>query len=1015
MRSLLDTVSKRCGQPGRQLRLFWRVGLACGYGMLSEASDWLTSMEPRDREQSRVADPDCRLWAKSADQLERPYPVICHLVDTAAMAGALFDALISSDHLQRLAAGLKVEPDVCRSLVMFWAGLHDIGKISVAFQAQRRELCGSLWNDPAYVTEPQTGDDAMFGHDKAALSILAELLPTWGYSGRTDGAAHVYAQLLSRHHGRAHAALRPEEMRDPVGRYVTPLGDGEWQRQWQSHISVLAELTGAAKVGGVTQRPSSAAVAVVLGLVVCADWLASQESFINSAGRLPEEGWRATEGNVRQHWDAAVCDAPAVVRAAGLGRARFHPMPKDAAEFKARFGFEPNQLQSSLIRQMPAAVGSAGLLLVTAPAGDGKTEASQLAALHLHEVAGAGGFAFGLPTMATTDAMFRRLKKFADAHLVDKAALALMHSMAWLNSDFTGLAEASVSGSPILTSEAADMVVASQWLRAGKRGILAPLGVMTIDQILAGVLPMKHNMLRMFGLAGKTVVIDEAHSYGPWMHALLLRALEWLGAMGSPVVVMSATLSGRTAQDLVNAYRRGVLGKETAPSTVVPAYPGWLFVDGTSGVVSDPVSVGTSRPSRLHVELVAVAASAADVTDKVPDRLSAISNLVQDLPREGGCVLICCNTVAEAQETYRHLAVTVGASAGVSVQLDLLHSRFQSKDRARITGVAETAYGKPSSEGNSPARPTAAILVATQVVEQSIDLDFDLVISDLAPIALLLQRAGRGRRHDRGPRPEWTNPARGPLPEVGDDSTTTRPAEARLVVLEPVNADGVVSKPRHWGAVYFASLLERTSRVLRERDQEPIKIPADVQSLVDEVYAEDFVDRREQAGHEDLTDLRDADSEYLGTLIAEQQLAENVMIKAPTVKAKNLAVELGDAQMTDGMEEFVVTRLGADSARAVLVYRQTDGSHTLDAGGAVPVDRPITAMHVRQVMEHMVPVPGSWVRNHPAVSEAPATWAKHPLLRGLTLVEGIADGDGWRSTHRPYMRYRGTSTGLSRD
>ncbi|MBS2547465.1 CRISPR-associated helicase Cas3' [Catenulispora sp. NL8] len=972
-------------------------------------------MESGDRDQSRVMVADCRLWAKSTDHLERPYPVLCHLMDTAAIAGALFDALMSPDLVGRLAAGLKVEPQVCRSLVMFWAGLHDIGKISVAFQAQCRDLCGSLWNDPAYITAPQTEDDARFGHDKAALYILADLLPDMGYSGRTDGAAHVFAQLLSRHHGRAHAALRPEEMRDPVGRFVTPLGEGEWQGQRSAHVRVIAELTGAAEASGVTQRPSSAAVAVVLGLVVCADWLASQESFITSAGRLPEEGWQATDKNVRRHWDAAVSDAPAVVRAAGLGRARFHPMPKDDAEFEARFGFPPNQLQASLIHQLPAMVRNSGLLLVTAPPGDGKTEASQLATLHFHEVAGAGGFAFGLPTMATTDAMFRRLKKFAELHLTDSAAIALMHSMAWLNSDFGALAEASVEGSPILTSEDADMVVASQWLRAGKRGILAPLGAMTIDQILAGVLPIRHNMLRMFGLVGKTVVIDEAHSYGPWMHALLLRALEWLGAMGSPVVVMSATLSGRTAQDLVDAYRRGVLGAVAAPSSVVPIYPGWLFVDGTSGAVSEPVPVGTSRPSDLYVELVPVAAGAEDVTGQVLERLSVISDLVDDLPRAGGCVLICCNTVAEAQATYNQLASTFVGVSGVSVQLDLLHSRFQSKDRARISSAAEAAYGKPDARGDSPSRPRASILVATQVVEQSIDLDFDLVITDLAPIALLLQRAGRGRRHERGPRPAWTNPARDCSTEAMGDTPTPRPRGARLVVLEPVDKDGAMAKPPQWGAVYFESLLKRTSRVLRERGQEPIVIPTDVQYLVDEVYAEDFVDRREQAGEQDLKELRDADNEYLGTLIAEQQLAANVMIKAPTAKAKNLAVELGDAQMTDGMEEFVVTRLGADSARVVLVYRQADGSRTLDARGTAPVDRPIAAAHVRQVMEHMVPVPGRWVSNHPAIGEAPAAWAKHPLLRGLVLAEGIADGDGWRSLHSPYLHYQGTSTGLHRD
>ena len=940
---------------------------------------------------------DQRLWGKSADSLPGPYPLICHLLDTAAVAGALLDALLTADRVEWLAGQLRVDPAVCRDLVMFWAGLHDIGKITVPFQGQRRNIGGSLWDEPDYAVSAQSEGDNDFRHDQATLVVLTTLLSQLGYSGGYDGAAHVVAQLLGRHHGRIYEAIDEMEMSRLEERFATPLGPDGWQRERRQHVMALRTLIGPGAETPVSERPSSAAAAVVLGLVVCADWLASQESFITMAGRLPDHTWQAGDAELRAHWKAAVKDAGSVVCEAGLGRARFSSMPRSADDFRRGFGFAPNPLQSSLLSAMPDLVTGPGLLLITAPPGDGKTEASQLAVLHFHDVAGAGGFAYVLPTMATTDAMFRRAQAFANTYLDGQAALSLLHGLAWLNSDFKNLAESAEGGSPILTGELEDRVYASDWLRAGRRGILAPLGAMTIDQVLAGVLPVKHNLLRLFGLAGKTVVIDEAHSYGPWMHSLLVRLLEWLGAMQVPVVLMSATLTGRTAQDLVQAYRRGVLGRRVRPVEVATSYPGWLFVDGVSGEVSAPQAVGTDRSSRLHVECVKVA-SAPEVT-VVPGRLEAIRQTLAPVAAEGGCVLVCCNTVAEAQTTFDFLAADLGERG---VRVGLLHSRFRAGDRGQITAEVEELYGKPDAMGESTRRPPASVLVATQVVEQSIDLDFDLVISDLAPLALLLQRAGRGRRHLRKRRPAWTDPGC----DCGVDEDGRDVPCSRLVVLEPVGADCRFGKPRQWGSVYFKSSLIRTAALLHKLRSGRICIPQDVQHLVDEVYAEDFVERQDGAVQEELAELPEADREYLATVMAENQLAANIAISSPKPKASDLAAELGGSRLPAGMEEFIVTRLGADSARALLLFDHGDGVYSLDPAGALLLSSLHGPVGLRTIMEHVVPVPGNWVRGHVCVVELPAAWAKNPLLSSLTVVAGRSDGaGGWRSTAVPLLTY----------
>ena len=946
---------------------------------------------------------DPRLWGKQ-DGLPRPYPVICHLLDTAAMAGALFDRVLGEERGAWLADTVGVPAGQVRGLAMFWAGLHDVGKITPPFQAKVADVFAAIEADGRYLANRVGEEDRRFHHSHASQYLLAELFAASGYPvGRSPRlvpthVSHQIAQMLGGHHGAFHKRLSRADATAPR-QSGKALGAGEWDRQVRAHAEMLRRLIGPGAEACPAGVLPVAAIAVLTGLVVCADWLASQERFITRGTRLPESGWKVTPEDLRAHWAAAIAEAPGEVASAGLGRARFTTVEPGVPGFRQRFPkiASPNPLQRSLATRLLEVARGPGLLLVTAPTGDGKTEAAELSAVHLAEVSGCGGLAFALPTQATTDAMFRRVRRFASENLAEDASLALVHGHAWLSTDYEELADGSVGGSRIVTDHGG-APFAADWLRGRGRGVHAALGAMTIDQLLLGVLPVKHNMLRLYALSGKVVVIDEAHSYGPWMHSLLLRLLEWLGAMRVPVVVMSATLAGTTAATLLDAYRRGC-GHPALPvdAATVP-YPGWVFLDAATGNVSKPVAVGTDRPRKLEfvLEPVRRPSRAGDGTAADNDRLSVLTRLLASLHEHDGRVLVCCNTVAEAQETFDHLSARFGDAADVRI----LHARFTTGDRARITGACGADFGPPAPNGSSPGRPARAILVATQIVEQSIDLDFDLVISDLAPIALLLQRAGRCRRHERGARPAWTGAAGG----------------ARVIVLDPVDGHGQYEQPPQWGQVYFEALLRKTRRELAAHQEGAIEVPGDVQGLVDAVYAESFTDQN--AGLEDAA-LFEAEQKQWAQTSAERYFSGLVALDYPH-EPVDLAVlsGLGKVDLLD--EAMITTRLGAESARLVLVHRTAAGELALHSEQEpLPTSadgRALTAGEVLRIVRAMVPAPGWWVHEADVTAPRPAGWDQNPLLRDLVPVEGRALPDGgWSSTgRRPQLSYHGTNGGLRR-
>ncbi len=415
--------------------------------------------------------------------------------------------------------------------------------------------------------------------------------------------------------------------------------------------------------------------------------------------------------------------------------------------------------------------------------GEGKTEAAWYVSDAWDRRGGQGTYV-ALPTMATSNQMFDRVGKFLEADH-GKKNLMLLHGKAALNDQFEKLKYAAWLYDDAKHPSA---VVAEQWFAANKKhGLLAPYGVGTIDQVLLAVLQTKHVFVRLFGLAGKCVILDEVHAYDAYMTTLMERLLRWLAALGCPVVLLSATLPRDKRLKLLRAYA----GRDL-PEPEDKPYP---------RVTS--VAVGTV-PDVRHVE--------ADPTRARTIRLGWLDEggLVKTLREslaDGGCAAVIRNTVGLAQGTYSQLRDTL-KDDGITVEL--FHARFPFGRRMEIENAALRRFGK---EGG-PTDRNKRVLVATQVVEQSLDLDFDVMVSDVAPIDLVVQRAGRLHRHERGTRPAWV-------------------AEPRVWLIEPETEDGL---PEFGCSEYVYARFVLLRSYIACKAVQVVRLPADLERFVEQVY-----------------------------------------------------------------------------------------------------------------------------------------------------------------------------------
>lgn len=372
------------------------------------------------------------------------------------------------------------------------------------------------------------------------------------------------------------------------------------------------------------------------------------------------------------------------------------PSIRKSLSFDEIFGFPPRPTQKTFSDM----VTGPGVYVLEALMGAGKTEAALYAAYKMLEQGQNSGIYFALPTKLTSENMYQRMNEFLQRILVDPACQAalLLHGTAWLSSCDMG----------------EEGEVGNSWFDPSKRRILAPFGVGTLDQALLAVLHVKHGFVRSFGLAGKIVILDEVHSYDAYTGTLLQYLITQLRNLGCTVILLSATLTHQRKEELIGV-----------PSPTLPIdYP--LITSSVGG----KITVTGSEPSPDRICHVACA------TDK-----ETVIAQIRQYALEGMQVLWIENTVGEAQDVFKHFAAW-GQEAGVEV--GLIHSRFPSERRQELEAHWVNLYGKGGSNRRGE---RGRVLVGTQVLEQSLDIDADLLVTRLAPSDMILQRAGRVWRH----------------------------------------------------------------------------------------------------------------------------------------------------------------------------------------------------------------------------------------------------------------------------
>jgi CRISPR-associated endonuclease/helicase Cas3 len=790
------------------------------------------------------------LWAKS----EPFHPLWCHLLDVAAVCEGLLSRF----------GGVPPLPNEWAALL---AALHDIGKADPWFQNKDDHLATDLRAQGLHLPERTTVevDKRKFRHEaRSAEWILDWLIDQQNWGKR---AARIAADAVRGHHGDFSAACYKEE--DPDRRAA-------WNAMREALCASIKDVLRPPACALQHFDDASASGAKLSGLIVLADWIASNDELYPYANL--DRTCSPTD-----YFAQARREADIVLRRLGFDSASVVPIT-EVPSFQDMWPEYPPYPVQARLEELCRHGLPPGMAIIEAPMGEGKTEAAVYLAECWNMQAGRRGCYFALPTQATANQMHDRYERFLQARRPDFAGPQLVHGMAWLIDKATPTAKPQTFGGD--DNPKAEQL-AREWFRPARRALLAREGVGTVDQALLAALHVKFGFLRLLGLGSKTLIIDEVHAYDEYMTTIMERLLEWCKALKISVILLSATLSREQKMNLCGAYA-GAGGREEIqrvfdqwPPAKTP-YPLLTFV---------PLA-GSPR-----TESVAGSARARTITVQPQPGLledpAGTARLAASLVQDGGCACVLANTVRSAQEIFEQLAQLQGDGVLPKTRLILFHARFRAEERNKIEKRQVTQrFGNQAGEK----RPRRAILVATQVVEQSLDVDFDVMLSEVAPIDLLLQRSGRLWRHDAN---TWRGGAMRPILHV---------------LLPPEGSLDFGATER----IYARETLLRTMSLLHERRS--FDLPVDFRPLIEGCYGRGPlpnnlipVEQLEAAARS--RDMKRAE---------HAALARRHLLPEPNASVFEMARK--SAEETEGepgaQSYFVAqTRLG-DQTRAALVLRE---------------------------------------------------------------------------------------------
>lgn len=721
------------------------------------------------------------------------------------------------------------------------AYLHDIGKITPFFQAKilqslpdRRSIFEHYGIHIPDLSEYIHKERETSHHTICGEAILNKL-----------GFPKDISSIVGAHHGMTTENVRGLTEKYPEKFFGIPEDSNLWSSlygEWADHSLEHAGFCSASDLPKLNKRTQ----VLLSGMLVMSDWLSSDsERFV----LIGEDEIFSENEYITGRFENAVddLDLPDVWKSDQLRMTD--------EDFRERFSFSMNDIQSAVIKATESC-NSPGLFILEAPMGIGKTEAALAVAEIFAARCEKTGVFFGLPTQATANGIFGRVVNWAEKQSSDAFhSIVLAHGSAEFNSEFIKLR----SRDPQIDSDGEGGVVTHSFFSGSKQSLLADFAVGTVDRLLLSALKKKHAMLLHLGLSQKVAIVDECHAYDAYMNRYLDRALTWLHEYNVPVFLLSATLPEERRKTLINAYLNR---SEQAAELPEVAYPRLTYTDGD--------------------ELCAV-----PLPINIPEKTVRIAGVEDDAAIEeirravgaGACVGIICNTVKRAQR-FAELARSVEGANVI-----LYHAQFVIPDRIEKEEALKAAVGKSSL----PAQRNGTIIVGTQVLEQSLDIDFDVMMTDLCPMDLMLQRIGRLHRHERADRPnDYKN--------------------ARCIVF------GTTEPNRSSEKIYTKWLLMRTRKLLPET----ISVPGDIDRLVTETYKDAEPDGSEE---------RAALEEYTLKLAIKQQKAEAYLMSSPREgrRSNDLHGWLNNSVSDNENKALATVRDGMSSIEVIVMVRYPDG------------------------------------------------------------------------------------------
>lgn len=644
------------------------------------------------------------LMAKTGNDSNKWLPLYIHLSDTGGTMRYLIDEFVSDSIYQ--SCGLKKED--FKKIAIFLSYIHDIGKATIGFQymigKKLPERVSALNHSNLQIPNYMDLEDVK----KTPHSIAGEAILL--FFGCPEGIATV----IGAHHGipvEKHTIRENElnaEPRDIVG-YENYYGENSREsieEIWQTFIENALEKSGYSALKELSKINTNAQM-ILCALLIVADWIASNTEYFPLIDIEDTGEEICIESRVDFAWEK--------ISFPEMWKSLRSEYSKE--DFEKVFGFMPRVIQKEFLDIVEKSK-SAGLYILEAPPGCGKTEAGLACSEVLVPKCGKNGLFFGLPTQATANAIFPRIMDWAEKQSGEfYHSIQLKHGNADLNDVFAKIQR----GIPNEPNDSG--LIVHSWF-CGKKACFADFVIATVDQMLMMALKSCHVMLLHLGLSEKVVIIDEVHAYDSYMNQYLERALHWLGSYKVPVILLSATLPAARRMALVRAYLG--IKKSDGKFEENEAYPLITWTD--NGEIYQKELAKEGEPKKIRIEKCK--------NDRVCD-------LVKHIVESGGCVGIVCNTVKRAQKMADMVRL-------ITKNVLLCHAQFIMSDRAEKEAELLEKIGKNSTLETR----RGLVVVGTQVLEQSLDIDFDLLITDICPMDLLLQRIGRLHRHDRLCRPD---------------------------------------------------------------------------------------------------------------------------------------------------------------------------------------------------------------------------------------------------------------------